>query len=213
MIKIAIAEEHALVRKGFKSLLSEIPGFLVIAEADDGMRAIEIVEQLKPDVLVLGLNLAHIHGIEVIRRVRLDAAKTRIIVVSMHADTPQVSEALRAGADGYVLKIDTPEELKHAINLVMAGEVFISASLKSAALSAAFGTKSQRDDPLHQLTQRERTVLQLAAVGLTNAEIGRNLFISSRTVESHRANLMKKLDLVSQTDLVRFGVRRKIISA
>ena len=211
-IKIVLADDHHLVRKGLKSLLTGEQTFDLVGEAGDGLEAVQMTEKLKPDVLMLDLAMPRMHGLEVIRRVR-GSTRTNVVVCSMHSDEPYVAEALRDGAAGYVLKDGTPEELIDAINAVAKGEHFLTPRIKKSALTAALGANARPDDPYYDLTERERVVLQNAAEGYSNAEIGQKLFISSRTVESHRANLMKKLNLTCQTDLVRFAIRRKIITA
>jgi DNA-binding NarL/FixJ family response regulator len=210
-ITIVLAEDHHLVRKGLKSLLAREEQFDLVGEAGDGLEALQMTEKLKPDVLLLDLAMPRMHGLEVIRRVRSTTA-THVVVCSMHSDEPYVAEALRAGAAGYVLKDGTAEELIGAVNAVSKGEHFLAPRIKKSALAAALGASARPDDPYHHLTERERVVLQHAAEGFSNSEIGQKLFISARTVESHRANLMKKLNLTCQTDLVRFAIRRKIIS-
>lgn len=212
LVKIVLAEDHHLVRKGLKSLLESESSFQLVGEAGDGLEALQMTEKLKPDVLVLDLAMPRMHGLEVIRRVRT-ATPTHVVVCSMHSDEPYVAEALRAGASGYVLKDGTPEELIGAVTAVSNGDHFLTPRIRKSALSAALGSTSRPDDPYYDLTERERVVLQHGAEGYSNAEIGQKLFISSRTVESHRANLMKKLNLTCQTDLVRFAIRRKIITA
>jgi len=212
MVRIIVADDHNLVRKGLTSMLEREPNIQLVGEAADGMEALQMTEKLNPDVLLLDLGMPRMHGLEVIRRVRGNNQKTNVIVVSMHSDEPYVAEALRAGASGYVLKDGSPEELTGAIRAVAKGDHFLSPRIKKTALHAALGASVRDNDPYHDLTERERVVLQHAAEGFSNAEIGQKLFISSRTVESHRANLMKKLNLTCQTDLVRFAIRRKIIS-
>ncbi len=207
-----MAEDHHLVRKGLRCLLAHEGTFNLVGEAGDGLEALQMTEQLKPDVLLLDLAMPRMHGLEVIRRVR-NGTSTQVVVCSMYSDEPYVAEALRAGASGYVLKDGTSEELISAINAVSRGEHFLAPRIKKSALAAALGAANKPDDPYYDLTERERVVLQHAAEGFSNAEIGQKLFISSRTVESHRANLMKKLNLTCQTDLVRFAIRRKIITA
>lgn len=210
--RIVIADDHHLVRKGLKSLLTSESAFELVGEAGDGLEAVELTEKLKPNVLLLDLAMPRMHGLEVIRRVR-SSTRTQVVVCSMHCDEPYVAEALRAGAAGYVLKDGTPDELIGAITAVSKGEHFLTPRIKKSALAAALGSSAKPDDPYYDLTERERVVLQHAAEGFSNAEIGQKLFISSRTVESHRANLMKKLNLTCQTDLVRYAIRRKIIAA
>jgi DNA-binding NarL/FixJ family response regulator len=213
MVKVIIAEDHNLVRKGLSALLANESNVQLVGEAADGLEAVQLTEKLKPDVLLLDLGLPRMHGLEVIRRVRDGQQKTQVIVVSMHSDEPYVAEALRAGASGYVLKDGSPNELMGAIGSVSKGTHYLSPRIRKTALHAALGANIRDNDPYQDLTERERVVLQHAAEGFSNAEIGQKLFISSRTVESHRANLMKKLNLTCQTDLVRFAIRRKIITA
>ena len=211
-IKLILAEDHHLVRKALKSLLEKELSFELVGEAGEGLEALEMTGKLKPDILLLDLSMPNMHGLEVIRRVRA-STRTKVIVVSMHSEEPYVTEALRAGAAGYVLKDGTPEELIRAVNAVSQGEDFLTPRIKQSALAAALGPTSRPGDPYYDLTERERVVLQHAAEGFSNLEMGQKLLISSRTVESHRANLMKKLNLTGQTDLVRFAIRRKLITA
>ena len=208
------AEDHHVVRQGFKALLEAQSDFRLIGEAADGLTAVELVEKHHPNILVLDLMIPRLHGLEVIRRVHKSAPHTRVIVLSMHPDEPYVMEALRNGASGYVLKDSTAAELVQAVRTVMAGRRHLSPALEERALTGYVERPGQSDlDVYETLTNRERLVLQLAAEGKTSAEIGKELFISPRTVETHRANLMRKLSLRSQTDLVRFAIRKGIIPA
>jgi DNA-binding NarL/FixJ family response regulator len=209
-IRIAIAEDHKLVREGLKALLKSEPAFELVGEASDGLQAVEIVEKQKPDVLLLDLRIPRLHGIEVLRQLR-DQTRTRVVVVSMHSDEPYVVEALKNGVSGYVLKDCNPVELVQAIRTAASGGQYLCESLRQKAISATLkrlvpGVQGP------QLTKRELLVLELAAEGKTSSEIAKTLFISRRTAEAHRANLMKKLGLKTQTDLVLYGVRNGIIS-
>jgi len=202
-----------MVREGLKHLLAAETDLKLVGEAGDGMRAVELVEKLKPQILLLDLMIPRLHGLEVIRQLR-HQNDTKIIVVSMHSDEPYVIEALKTGAVGYVLKDSPPSELIEAIHAVAKGNLFISPVLKGRALSASLRKIS--GGPLHDgdnLTNRERLVLQMAAEGNSSSMIASKLFLSPRTVESHRGSLMKKLGLKTQTDLVRYAIRKKIISA
>ena len=213
MTTIVLAEDHNLVREGLKHILRDDKTIKLVGEAEDGLKASQLVEKLKPDILLLDLMIPRLHGLEVIRRVR-KTDDTKVIVVSMHSDEPYVIEAFRNGAAGYVLKDSTSSELLRAIRTVRSGDRYISPSLSNIAISAYLKkVDGIASDIYHTLTARERLVLQLAAEGNSTAQIAKELFISPRTVETHRANLMKKLTLRSQTDLVRFAIRKKIISA
>lgn len=212
MTTLVLAEDHRIVREGLKALLAAEKDFRLLGEAGDGLEAVELVSRCKPDVLVLDLMIPRLHGLEVIRRVRADHSATRIVVLSMHSDEPYVVEALRSGALGYVLKDCTASNLLDAIRAVASGKRYLSPALAERAINALFQDRGEPGlDPYETLTGRERLVLQLAAEGLSNPEVAAKLFISARTAETHRANLMRKLGLHSQTDLVRYAIRKNII--
>ncbi len=211
---IAIADDHHLVRQGLMLLLKGEPDFRLLGEAGDGLGAVQLVKDKCPDILLLDLMLPRIHGLEVIRQVRMGNPDTRIIILSMHKEESYVIEALRNGASGYILKDSTGTDLIEGIRKVKAGRRYLSPSLQEIAI----GLLEQRPttgtgDIYDSLSNRERLVLQLAAEGLSSPEIAERLFISRRTVETHRANLMRKLDLRSQTDLVRFAIRKGVMQA
>jgi DNA-binding NarL/FixJ family response regulator len=213
MTTIVLVDDHNLVREGLKHLLGDSKTLKLVGEARDGIEAVEMVEKLHPSVLLLDLMLPRLHGLEVIRRVR-NTSPTKVIVISMYSDEPYVIEAFRNGAMGYVLKDSTSTELLQAIRTVEAGNRYLSPSLSELAIHAYLKkVDGIASDIYHTLTARERVVLQLAAEGRSTAQIAKELFISPRTVETHRANVMKKLALRSQTDLVRFAIRKKIINA
>ncbi len=213
MITVVLAEDHHIVRQGLVSLLSAEKDFRLVGEVSDGQQAIEVVLRQRPTVLVLDLMIPRVHGLEVVRRLRDESLTTRILVLSMNAEEPYVVEALRCGALGYVLKDCATSNLVDAIRSVAAGRRYLSPALAQRAIDALFEHRAAPGlDPYDTLTERERLVLQLAAEGLGNPEVATRLFISPRTAESHRANLMRKLGLKSQTDLVRYAIRRKLIT-
>jgi DNA-binding NarL/FixJ family response regulator len=209
-IRIGLAEDHKLVREGLKALLTAEPCFDLVGEASDGLEAVKMVEKEKPDVLLLDLRIPRLHGIEVLRQLR-DQPHTKIVVVSMHSEEPYLIEALKNGVSGYVLKDCARAELVEAIRTAASGGQYLAESLRQKAVAATLkrlvpGVRGP------QLTKRELLVLELAAEGRTSAEIATTLFISRRTAEAHRANLMKKLGLKTQTDLVLYAVRNGMIS-
>jgi len=212
MITAIIADDHEIVRRGLRSLL-ETHNCKIIAEAADGLAAAQAVEKFKPNLLFLDLNMPRLHGLEVLKQARTSSPNTRVIVLSMHNDEPYVIEALRAGAAAYLLKGSESEEIAQALKEVLAGRRYLSAPLSEWAINALATKVAEASDPLSTLSPREREVLQLATEGYGNPEIAEKLFISPRTAETHRTNLMRKLALQSQTDLVRFAIRKGLITA
>lgn len=211
---IVLAEDHQIVRQGLKVLLEAEKAFRVVGEAGDGLEAVKLVEKFRPNVLVLDLMIPRLHGLEVIRQVRRGCRATRVVILSMNADEQYVMEALRYGALGYVLKGGPAADLVQAVKTVCAGRRYLSAELAERAFTGYLERPGESDLDIYEtLTNRERLVLQLAAEGASNPAIAKKLFISPRTAESHRANLMRKLGLRSQTDLVRFAIRKGIITA
>lgn len=212
MITIVLAEDHNVVREGFRSLLDGEPDFTVVGEAADGLKAIEVVEREDPDVLLVDIKMPRLNGLDVVRQVRTRSPRTQVIVLSMHANEAYVMEALRNGAAGYILKGAGADELIEAVTTVVDGRRYLGSPLSDRAVEAYMekATDAALDD-YDTLTNREREVLQLVAEGYTNAEIAERLFISRRTVESHRSNLMSKLGADSQADLIRFALRRGLI--
>jgi DNA-binding NarL/FixJ family response regulator len=210
---VVLADDHPLVRQGLRSLLEAEGDCNVVGEEADGLKVVDLVERLRPDVLLLDLRLPGQSGLEVTRQVIQRGGKTRVIILSMHGGETLVRDALRHGAHGYVLKDAPPSEVVEAVRAVTAGRRYLSRSLAERAIDAyAAQAVAPPEDPYETLTTRERQVLQLAAESGSFAEIAARLGISPRTVESHREHLMQKLGLQSQTDLIRYAVRRGIVS-
>jgi two-component system response regulator NreC len=192
-----------------RALLESEHGFKIVGEAGDGLETIRLVESLKPDVLVLDLMMGALNGLEITRQVLSRSPHTSIIILSMYSDESYVIEALRSGAKGYVLKAAPIEELVYAINEVVAGHRFLSSSLSDKALESY--VQKSKDNQSDNLTIREREIMQLAVQGNTNAQIAGILCISRRTVESHRASLMRKLGMRKFQDLVYYATTHGII--
>jgi two-component system response regulator NreC len=212
MIKIILADDHQVVRKGLKALLSSEPDFNIVGEAGDGLETVQLVEQVLPDILVLDLMMSGINGLEVTRQLSKKGVKTGIVILSMHNNEAYVLEALRSGAKAYILKDSPPEELTRAIREVSSGRRYLSSPLTERAIEAyTQKTEVKSIDPYEELTTREREILQLAAQGCTNSEIASRLYISPRTVETHRTNLMRKLGLHNHTQLIQFAIQHGII--
>jgi len=212
MIKIVLADDHQVVRKGLKVLLSAEPDFNVVGEAGDGLETVKLCEQIQPDILVLDLMMPGINGLEVTRQLNKRLPETGIVILSMHSNEAYVLEALRSGAKAYILKESSPEELVHAIHEVYSGRRYLSSPLTERAIEVyTQKTEVKPMDPYDQLTNREKEILQLAAQGITNAEIASRLNISPRTVETHRTNLMRKLNLHNQSNLIQFAIQHGII--
>lgn len=210
--QILLADDHQVIIDGLKALLSGEPDMEVIGQATDGLQVLPKVLDLKPDVLVLDLMMPGLGGLEVARQMKERAPSTKVIVLSMHANDAYVVEALRNGASGYVLKQAEARALVDAIRTVSAGRRYLSPPLSEEKLERwEMEAKAAPFDPYDTLSTREREVLQLAAEGLTSAAIGERLAIGKRTVETHRANLQRKLGVKTQADLVRFAVKKGLV--
>jgi DNA-binding NarL/FixJ family response regulator len=200
------------VRQGLQALLGDEPDFQVVGEASDGLEAVQMVERLRPDVLVLDLMMPGLNGLEVVRQVTMCCPKTRVIILSMYTNPGYVLEALNNGAAGYVLKKGSVDQLVQAVRQVMSGRRYLSPPLSEDDVQRLKKeTADSHTDPYDLLTSRQRVVLQLIVEGHTNAEIAARLVISPRTVEFHRSNLMRKLGARSQVDLIRIALQSGIL--
>jgi two-component system response regulator NreC len=211
-VTIVLADDHQVLREGIRLLLGARPDFAVVGEASDGLEAADLVESLKPDVLVADLLMPGLGGLDVAREARRRSPKTRVVILSMYSSDSFVLQALRNGASAYVLKTSSAAELVQAIHTVLEGRRYLSPPISQKAIDdyvkRAEGTES---DAYETLTTREREVLHLAAEGLGNPAIGKRLGISPRTAETHRSHLMEKLGMHSRTDLVVYALRRGLV--
>ncbi len=210
---IVLADDHAIVRIGLRTLLSAEPGFKVVGEAIDGGVAIEMVRKLRPDMLVLDLMMPVMNGILVIGEIKREVPKTRIIVLSMHADQSYVSESFQKGADGYVVKDSLAHEIVGAIHAVMSGNVYLSGQLRVCEQDNALAYRAADTKASDAaLTVREKEILTMVARGLANKEIATSLSISIRTVEAHRSRIMRKLNIHSHAGLIHFAMRQNVLN-
>jgi DNA-binding NarL/FixJ family response regulator len=207
-IRILLADDHQVVRQGFKMILSAQSDMEIVGEAGNGREAVERAEQLRPDIVVMDVAMPELNGIEATRRVIEAVPHTRVLALSMHKDNVYVREILRAGARGYLLKDSPAGDLLAAVRAVAGGEGYLSPAVSNAVLD---DYRKHVTDPIDLLTSREREVLQMLAEGKTNKEVAEVLNLSVYTVDAHRGRIMEKLNLHSINELVRFAVRNGLI--
>ncbi len=207
--RILLVDDHTVVRKGIRMILSAQPDLEVVAEAKNGLEAVTEAERTQPDVVIMDVNMEGLNGIEGARRIGEICPRTRVLALSMHRDAVYVREMLRAGAKGYLVKDADDDALLDAVRAVARGEAYLSPSVADAVLT---DYRKHVTNPVDLLTAREREVLQLIAEGKTNKDIANQLSLSVYTVEAHRSRLMEKLNLHSTGDLVRFAIRNGFIS-
>ena len=208
-IRVLLADDHALVRNGVKALL-EREGLEVVAEAAHGQEAVSMATAVKPDVAVLDISMPLMNGLETVRELNQSSPKTRSILLTRHDEDQYVTAALHAGVRGYVLKTQDAADLVLAIRRVHEGNIYLSPGVSGALVDALLSKSGQ---PFEPLSPRERQVLQLVGGGKSTKEIAELLFISAKTVESHRARLMQKLDIHDVARLVRYAIRRGLVEA
>jgi len=213
-IKVVIAEDHTIVRKGLCALLQGEPDIEVVGEAENGREAIKVVESLSPDVVVMDIAMPGLNGLETTRQLKKRFPKLKILILTMHDNEEYIFETLRAGASGYLIKRSAPTDLIAAIQSVYRNESFLSPAISKKVIegfvqSGANALKEEAD--YTQLTTREREVLQLIAEGNANREIARLLHISIKTVESHKAHIMEKLNLRNIAELTQYAIRKGLI--
>ncbi|HNW58270.1 MAG TPA: response regulator transcription factor [bacterium] len=212
--RILIADDHALLREGLRMVLSLESQFEVIGEAEDGLQAIAAASQLKPDVLLLDIQMPNMRGIEAIAEIKHQLPEIRILILSMHDREQYVLEALKNGADGYILKKSAAAELISALNHVISGEIYLSPAIaRHVVKSWVRGADHPRQEKQgeDELSDRERAVLKIIAEGHSNKEVAELLHISPKTVETHRARIMEKLGLRTVPDLVRYAIKSGLI--
>ena len=213
-LRIVLAEDHTILREGLRALLGADPNFDIIGEAEDGREAVRCVERLEPDLLLIDLSMPRMSGMDAIREIKKRYPAIKIIALTVHKTEEYLSTTLQAGADGYVLKDATHDELIMAIKNVMDGKPYLSPGVSEKVIEGYLvGKESIRSStPWETLSQREREVLKLIAEGFKNKEIAEDLCISLKTVEKHRANLMKKLDLHNAAALTVYAVQKGLVN-
>jgi two-component system response regulator NreC len=213
-IRVMIADDHTLVRQGIRSLLALAADIEIVGEAADGREAVEKVRQLAPDVVLMDLAMPHMGGLEAIRRIRRNFRSTKVLAVTQYDDSEYVIPVIEAGARGFVTKMASPLELASAIHAVYQGESYLSPSAAAALVEECqlkTGTEGEKD-PYQMLTDRERETLKSIAEGHTAREIAEMLVVSPKTIEWYKTNIMNKLSLHSTADLIKYAIRRRLIT-
>ena len=211
-LRILLADDHTVVRQGLRKVLEERPEWQVVAEAGDGRDAVRLAEEFRPDVAVVDVAMPLLNGIEATRQITKRAPQTKVLVLSMYSDEAYVTQMLKAGATGYLLKDSADVDLLQAVQAVSQGKSFFSPAV-ARLMSDDYARQRGENlvDRYESLSEREREIFQLVAEGKTNKEIAALLFISPSTVETHRARIMEKLDLHSAAEIVLYAVRRGVI--
>jgi two-component system, NarL family, response regulator NreC len=214
LIRILLADDHSLIRRGLRLVLEQQEGFQVVGEAADGREAVRMTESLEPDVAVLDITMPNLNGIEAARQIGAKRPGVAIIVLSVHSDEIYVLRALKAGARGYLLKEAPPADFIHAVHSVASGKAFFSPEVSRMLVEEYVRQLQEKEitDSYELLTAREREILQLVCEGKSNKDIAGMLNLSQHTVETHRANLMEKLGLHSVPELILYGVRKGVIA-
>lgn len=211
-VRVLLADDHTLVRAGIRSLLETIQDVEVVCECGDGREALELLAKHRPDVALLDIGMPGLNGIEIARQSGRASPKTKIVILSMHDDRTHVSQAMRAGVAGYLLKGAAVTELPLAIKSVMSGETYLTPKVSRHVVAGFLSEEMKGGDRLEELPQRQREILQLIAEGRSTKEIAGILDVSVKTVETHRARLMERLDIHDVPGLVRFAMRSGIVS-
>jgi DNA-binding NarL/FixJ family response regulator len=210
-VRVLIVDEHPIIAEGLRRVLGNSPLFEVVGQGGDGLQAIQLAEELRPDVVIMAVRLARMNGIEATAEIRRRVPGTRILIFSMYGDPQYARRALRAGAGGYLVKRAPPREVLEAVQTVHAGRLYLSSEIAAVFMDSFTGGRGEKD-VIERLSSRERQVLQLLAEGGTAAHVATTLGISSRTVETYRERLCEKLDIHDLQGLVRYAIRQGLVS-
>ena len=212
MARIVIADDHIVLRQGLRELLKLIDGVEVVAEASDGFEVLPIIQKLTPELLIIDLSMPNLGGIETISRLQKERFKPYVLVLSAKDDEASVAEAMRAGANGFIPKTATQDELEFAVKSVLKGQTYLSPSVcKGVIHTGVDKATSENLSPIASLSSREREIMKLLTEGHPNREVAKMLHISPRTVDSHRANIMKKLGVESNAELVQMAIKYGLV--
>ncbi len=214
-VQIIVADDHEVVRRGVKSLLESHPGWTVVAEAATGREAVDQVKRCNPDVVILDITMPELNGLEATRQILKVAPQTEILILTLHESAQLIRSVLEAGARGYVLKSDAGRNLIDAVEAVSEHKAFFTSNVAATVLDGYLKTdkrKTGAKPDSHALTPREREIIQLLAEGKSNKEVATTLGISVHTAETHRTNIMRKLEVHSVSELVRYAIRQNIVS-
>jgi DNA-binding NarL/FixJ family response regulator len=212
-IRVLLADDHSIVRTGIRTILNGLTGVEVIGEAQDGREALEWIAKARPDVVFMDIGMKNLNGLETTGRVTADFPGVRVVILSVHASEEYVWQALRAGAVGYLLKDAAPAEIEQALRAVMAGGTYLTSAVSGKIVADYIKRSGNEGSALELVTPRQREILQMLAEGRTAKEMARLLGISAKTVETHRAQLMERLDIHDVPGLVRFAIRVGLIQA
>lgn len=208
-MRVLLVEDHTIVRKGLRSLLETLPGVKVIGEASTGLEALDLVSELKPEVVLMDISLSGLNGLEATRRIKKLAPQCKVLILSMHADENYVIQSLEAGASGYLVKDASFSELQLALEATFEGRTFLSPQVSGQVMERLLNPKNRRES--QDLTPRQREVLQLIAEGHSTKEIARLLHLSPKTVETHRAHLCEKLEVKDLAGLIKAAIRLGLV--
>ncbi|MBT9507523.1 response regulator transcription factor [Rhodoferax sp.] len=212
-VRVLLADDHTLVRAGLRKLLESVPNIEVVGEAADGLAVLALASELRPQLVLMDIAMPGLNGLDAMARLLAAAPGTRVLILSMYQNEEYVRQALRQGAAGYLLKDAAPTELDLALKTVLRGEIYLSAAVSKGVVTDYVQRLRSEEQPGELLTPRQREVLKLVAEGQSTKEIARRLDLSVKTVDSHRSQLMKLLDIHEVTGLVRYAMRAGLISA
>ncbi len=213
LVRVLLADDHTLVRAGIRALLTELPGVRVVAEAADGREAVELARIQQPNLVLMDISMKGLNGIEATAQLKRELPDVRVIILSMHASEEHVAQALQAGAAGYMLKDAATQELALAVAAVMRGEAYLSPVVSKQMVDSYIQRRGSDPGPLDVLTPRQRQILRLIAEGNTTKQIAHLLNLSVKTVETHRSQLMGRLEIHDVPGLVRYAVRVGLVAS